>query len=121
LFEQGNISMPTGTQRHKANDLRLQTLGSRRSLFEQDSMPMSHRQGINAKKSTNEARRRKEAAENGVILEKPKAPSNKSSTRRDRGVDAPSLGKFRGGTLKLSRRDMAGMQGSGKPARRTKR
>lgn len=66
-----------------------------------------------------EARRRRNAKENGVILEKVSmSHSNKKgakykskSGRRERGVDAPGVGRFSGGTLKLSRKDVASIQG----------
>lgn len=78
-------------------------------------MPKSHRVGITKKADVKEATRRKEAKENGVILEKATSKKkNASSSRRDRGVDVPGVGKFSGGTLKLSRRDVASIQGPSK-------
>jgi len=59
----------SGSNRHKAIDLRLQALGSKSSIMTQESMPMSHRKGITAKAAQKEAQRRKEAKENGIILE----------------------------------------------------
>ncbi|KAF2496576.1 hypothetical protein BU16DRAFT_437211, partial [Lophium mytilinum] len=59
----------SGSNRHKAIDLRLQSLGSKTSILTQESMPMSHRKGISAKAAVKEAQRRKEAKENGIILE----------------------------------------------------
>lgn len=118
LFERGNSSTAdttaTGVQRHRATDLRIQNLGARGSLFEQDKMPMSHRKGIEGKKRSREAKRRLEAKENGIILEN-KQRTSMSTGKRDKGVDAPGLGRFRGGTLKLSKSDIAGMQGPGRP------
>lgn len=125
LLESGKMITASGTQRHKATDMRIQNLGSKASLFEQDKMPMSHRKGINAKASTKDARRRKDAAENGIILEKAQTqPSGRRSgppSRRERGVDAPTLGKFRGGTLRLSSKDIAGMQDQKSANRRRRR
>lgn len=74
-------------------------------------MPMAHRQGIAAKGQSREDSRRKDARENGVILEKATQKGISDKPKRERGVDAPGVGKFRGGTLKLSRRDVADIQG----------
>jgi len=114
LLEQAKSSPAPGTQRHKAVDMRMQSLGSKDSLFHQEKMPLSHRKGILAKATSREAVRRKEAKENGIILEKPSGKA-RSIARRERGVDVPAVGRFRGGTLKLSRTDILDIQG---PARR---
>ena len=102
--------MPSGRNRHKAVDLRLQSLGSKSSTLKQQKMPLAHRKGIVAKAADREDRRRREAKENGVILEKA-VTSKKTRVKRQRGVDAPSVGKFRGGMLKLSKKDVADIQG----------
>jgi len=107
----GSSTAPEGKGRMKALDLRLQDLGAKKNLAEQEKMPLSHRKGIKAKIASREAGRRKEAAENGIILEKAKMTA-KAEPRRDRGIGAPSIGKFRGGTLKLSSRDVKSMEGS---------
>lgn len=117
LLESGTSDLnPTGKNRHKALDLRLQALGAKKSIFEQKKMPKSHREGIQNKIIKTEANRRREARENGIILEKPVFKQQKSSgKRRERGIGAPAVGKFSGGTLKLSRHDLASIQG---PSRR---
>ena len=102
--------MPEGKGRIKALDLRLQDLGAKPSLSEQVKMPLAHRKGIQAKAANRESSRRKEATENGIILEKAKF-TGKVEKRRERGVDGPSIGKFRGGTLKLSSRDVRSIEG----------
>lgn len=103
---------PTGKNRHKALDLRLQALGAKKSIFEQNKMPKSHREGIQSKAIKTETNRRREARENGIILEKPVFKQQKSSMkRRERGVGAPAVGKFSGGTLRLSKHDLASIQG----------
>lgn len=97
-------------------------------------MPVAHRVGITKKADQKEARRRHEAKENGVILEKvsftsgsgagsKKAGAKYKSVKRQRGVDAPGVGRFSGGTLKLSRKDVASIQGpsSGGAARKGRR
>ena len=119
LLEQAKTSTSSATHQHKATDMRLQSLGSKGSLFGQEKMPLAHRRGITAKAGAKEALRRKEAKENGVVLEKAMSSPFQSRIRRDRGVDAPFLGKFRGGTLKLSRNDIANIQGPRKPGFRS--
>ncbi|KAE8412588.1 hypothetical protein BDV36DRAFT_300761 [Aspergillus pseudocaelatus] len=110
LLESSSDLAPTGKNRLKALDLRMQSLGAKASLYHQN-MPSSHRRGIKAKAEKKDDKRRREARENGIILEKP-APKTKPSTgRRERGVGGPSIGKFAGGTLNLSKRDLSAIQG----------
>ncbi|KAJ4303154.1 pre-rRNA processing and 40S ribosomal subunit assembly [Kalmusia sp. IMI 367209] len=94
--------------RHKLTDLHIQSLGAKSSIFSQKSMPMAHRKGIVAKQKRGDAKRRAEAKENGIVLEREKRET-KAVGRRERGVGAPSVGKFKGGTLTLSKRDLAGL------------
>ena len=79
-------------------------------------MPMSHRKGITAKKVEREDARRKEAKENGIILEKVGGgrgeDKRKVGKKRDRGAPgAPGVGKLVGGTLMLSKRDVFAIEG----------
>ena len=75
-------------------------------------MPMSHRKGIAAKAVHKEETRRREARENGIILEKAKMVKKKGAdARRDRGVGGPGLGRFSGGTLTLSKKDIMEIEG----------
>ncbi len=120
LLEQAKGLTNPGTHRHKATDMRLTTLGSKSSLFGQERMPLAHRRGIVAKAGSREVLRHKEAQDNGIVLEKLVKSSVQPKGRRERGVDAPSLGKFRGGTLKLSKDDVASIQGSSRPRSRAK-
>ena len=112
-----STSNPTlsGNNRHKATDLRLQSLGSKSSILKQEKMPMAHRKGIIAKQGEREDKRRREARENGIILEKAKMKRT-GEGRRDRGVGAPAVGKFTGGTLQLSKKDISDIEG---PKRRS--
>ncbi|KAK0265179.1 pre-rRNA processing and 40S ribosomal subunit assembly [Friedmanniomyces endolithicus] len=103
--------VPEGKVRVKAVDLRLRELGAKGSVLEQKTMPLAHRKGINAKAAGRETARRKEAVENGVILEKVRT-SAQPQKRRERGIGAPSIGKFRGGTLKLSSHDVKSIERS---------
>lgn len=114
---------PEGKSRLQALDLRLQDLGAKKALAEQTKMPLAHRRGIQAKAAGREVSRRKEAAENGVILERKKGKltarvgggggdvGGGGAERRERGIGNPSVGKFRGGTLRLSSRDVKSIEG----------
>lgn len=105
---------PTGKNRHKAIDLRLQSLGSKSSVFKEEKMPMAFRKGIVAKSRGIEEERRKQAKENNIILERPQMKGQKSTSikKRERSVGDPSVGKFRGGTLNLSKHDIKDIVGS---------
>ena len=89
-------------------------------------MPLAQRKGILAKTKLQEENRRQEAFENGIILEKAKA-KKRSNGLRKRGIGAPAVGRFQGGTLKLSRKDVAEIEGprkipmGGKGGKRRKR
>lgn len=91
--------------------MRLQDLGAKSSALDQEKMPLSHRKGITAKSASREANRRKEAVENGIILEKQRFAA-KSMKKRDRGIAGPGIGKFQGGTLRLTSRDVKSIEGS---------
>lgn len=101
---------PTGKNRHKALDLRVQALGSAISIYKQEKMPMSHRKGIVKKARNKEEKRRKEAKEAGIVLER-KKDVRKERERRERGVGGPAVGKFTGGMLILSKKDVASIHG----------
>ena len=94
--------------------MRLQSLGLKGSMFHQEKMPLAHRRGILAKAAERETGRRKEAQQNSIILEKATGRSRTKALRRDRAVDVPAVGRFRGGTLRLSKKDVLDIQG---PAR----
>ena len=79
---------------------------------------MSHRKGIEERAMVKEEVRRREAKENGIILEKEVKKKGGVKRKRDKGVDAPGMGTFRGGTLKLSKRDVEEIQGSGRGGER---
>ena len=72
---------------------------------------MAHRKGIISKQSEKEAKRRSEARENGIILEKAKMAKKSSVGKRDRGIGAPGVGRFSGGTLTLSKKDIYDIEG----------
>ena len=79
-------------------------------------MPFAHRKGITAKSLEREEIRRREAKENGVILEKAVKSRKALEAKRERGLGAPSVGKFKGGMLKLSQKDVADIVGPRKPS-----
>lgn len=73
---------------------------------------MSHRKGIISKQSEREEKRRREARENGIILEMVKGGTKRQKEgRRDRGIGGPGVGKFAGGTLRLSKKDIFDIEG----------
>ncbi|KAF5584232.1 swr1-complex 5 [Fusarium pseudoanthophilum] len=102
----------TGRTRQKATDLRVQALGSKVSIHKQEKMPMNMRKGIVAAAHSREAKRRREAKENGVILER---ETGKKKGRRDRGrdvaVDRPGVGRLKGAELRLSDKDIKSIEG----------
>ncbi|KAJ5183110.1 hypothetical protein N7492_000726 [Penicillium capsulatum] len=114
LLDSAEELAPTGKNRLKALDLRMQSLGAKTSLYDQQKkMPTAHRRGINAKAASKEDKRRREAKENGIVLEKPnKVTKSSNNGRRDRGIGGSSIGKFSGGTLNLSKQDLISMKSS---------
>lgn len=111
LLDPQSSLTPSGQNRHKAMDLRLQEMGSKSSLYHQQNMPMAQRKGIAMKIAEKEERRRYDAKENGIILEKAVKRKKGAGARRQRGIGAPSVGKFKGGMLKLSKQDILEIQG----------
>lgn len=114
LLEKSSGSALTHTHRQKAIDMRIQALGAKSSIFTQTNMPVSHRRGIMAKANQREKARRKEAKENSIVLEREVKTKGSRAARRERGIGAPTVGKFKGGTLRLSRRDIGDIQGRSK-------
>lgn len=116
-------SAPEGAARLKALDMRIRDLGGKKSHLDQDRMPIAFRKGMVAKASEREDKRRTEAKENGIILERfgaKTAGRAGAATRgggRERkkaiGTGGPDVGTFRGATLRLSKNDIKGIEGSG--------
>lgn len=84
---------------------------------------MAIAKGIKKAAETKEEKRRRQAKEAGIILEK--ATKKKSDVvRRERGVGAPSVGKFKNGALIIGKKELAAMSGSkssnGKAGKRRK-
>lgn len=112
LLDSSSDASISGVNRHKATDLRLQSLGAKTSILKQEKMPLSHRKGILAKQSEREEKRRREARENGIILEKVKGNTKSHKQgKRERGIGGPGVGKFSSGTLRLSKKDIIDIEG----------
>lgn len=73
---------------------------------------MNMRKGIVAAAGAREAKRRREAKENGVILERETGKKGRRERKRDFGVDRPGVGRLKGAELRLSDRDIRGIEGS---------
>ncbi|KZM23689.1 pre-rRNA processing and 40S ribosomal subunit assembly [Ascochyta rabiei] len=102
----------SGIARHKSTDLHLQSLGAKGSVFTQKKMPMAQRKNMAQKARLTEEKRRHDAREAGVILEREQRVGMKDKDKkRERGVGGPSIGKFRGGTLSLSKKDVRSITG----------
>ncbi|UKZ77727.1 hypothetical protein TrVFT333_005451 [Trichoderma virens FT-333] len=103
-----------GRIRQKALDMRIQALGSKTSILKQEKMPMHMRKGINAAVVEREAKRRREAKESGVILER----ETGKKKRRDRksggggGGFGPAVGRLKGAELRISERDVKKIEGT---------
>lgn len=117
LLDPRSSLTPSGQNRHKALDIRQQALGSKSSMFTQQKMPLAQRKGIIAKSAGREEKRRQEAKEGGIILEKA-AKTKSKDPKRERGIGAPSVGKFSRGMLTLSKRDVTKIVGPSKRSRR---
>ena len=121
-------SAPEGAARLRALDMRIRDLGGKKSHMDQERMPIAFRKGMVAKAGQREDKRRTEAKENGIILERFGAKSAGgggagAATRgggkeRKRGgvigIGGPDVGTYRGATLRLSKNDIKGIEGSGK-------
>ena len=62
----------SGKNRLRALDLRMQSLGVKTSTFDGGKMPMNMRKGVTVHRQGLENKRRRDARENGIILEKEK-------------------------------------------------
>ncbi|PTB64368.1 hypothetical protein BBK36DRAFT_1161422 [Trichoderma citrinoviride] len=103
-----------GRVRQKALDLRIQALGSKTSILKQEKMPMHMRKGINAAAVEREAKRRREAKESGVILERETGKKKKRDRKSGGGGGGfgPAVGRMRGAELRISERDVKKIEGA---------
>ncbi|SPO00503.1 uncharacterized protein DNG_03251 [Cephalotrichum gorgonifer] len=112
-FTEGRIRMHT-------TDLRITSLApGSASILKQKKMPMSMRKGIESTKTRKEETRRREARENGVILERKggdaAGPGKRAGGKKRGGprLDMPGIGRLKGAELTLSDRDIRGMESGG--------
>ncbi|VBB86483.1 Putative protein of unknown function [Podospora comata] len=116
-------SFAAGRTAKKTTDMRFQALGAKDSILGQAKMPMAMRKGIVSHATAKEAKRRKEAKENGIVLEREVKKSKPSRGRRGGGrgepreVGAPGVGRMKGATLRISAREAEVLNRPG-PARR---
>ena len=103
-----------GRIRRKTTDLRIQALGAKQSALAQAKMPMGMRKGINTAAVTKEDKRRREAKENGIILEREAKKVKSGGVKKNRSlrpVDLPGVGKLRGAELRITERDVRSIEG----------
>ncbi|KAL7935973.1 hypothetical protein V8C35DRAFT_296510 [Trichoderma chlorosporum] len=106
-----------GRVRQKALDMRIQALGSKTSILKQEKMPMHMRKGITAAATEREAKRRREAKESGVILER-ETGKKKGRDRKSGGGGGggngfgPAVGRLKGAELRISERDVKKIEGT---------
>ncbi|CAK7235627.1 pre-rRNA processing and 40S ribosomal subunit assembly [Sporothrix curviconia] len=87
------------------------------SIFTPANLPMSIRKGMAAAAALRETKRRREARESGIVLERPAAKLvSKSAAKRMRAVDAPAVGRMRGSELRLRDKDVREIEGPRKGA-----
>lgn len=74
---------------------------------------MAMRKGIIRATESKEEKRRREARENGIVLEREakKAVNRKKS---ERAVDLPAVGKMRGAELRISKREIREIENEGR-------
>ncbi|KAL6811017.1 hypothetical protein GGI42DRAFT_349976 [Trichoderma sp. SZMC 28013] len=104
----------SGRVRQKALDMRIQALGSKTSILKQEKMPMHMRKGINAAAVEREAKRRREAKETGVILERETGKKKKRDRKSGGGGGGfgPAVGRLKGAELRISERDVKKIEGT---------
>ncbi len=93
-------------------------MGREAAVPKQAKMPMAMRKGIAQHAFKREEKRRREARESGIVLErkggKTAGKTGKTGQGRRRGeapVDLPGVGKMRGAELRISARDARSIQG----------
>lgn len=74
---------------------------------------MHMRKGMAAASEAREAKRRREAKENGIILERETGKQKRRSRGRDGGgVDRPGVGRLKGAELRISEGDVKRIEGT---------
>lgn len=92
----------------------MQALGSKVSIHKQEKMPMHMRKGMMAASDARETKRRREAKENGIILERETGKQKRRSRggRDGGGVDRPGVGRLKGAELRISESDVKRIEGT---------
>ncbi|KAK6522228.1 hypothetical protein TWF281_002795 [Arthrobotrys megalospora] len=114
------LSHSSAKNRHKAIESRIISLGGN-PIKQKGNIPMHIQKGMKLKQRLREEKVKREAKENGVVIDKESKRAKerrkdmermqrRKGEKRDAGVGHASIGKFRGGELRLSRRDVAGMR-----------
>ncbi|KAH6611022.1 hypothetical protein Trco_001042 [Trichoderma cornu-damae] len=102
----------SGRIRQKAIDLRIQALGSKTSIHKQEKMPMHMRKGINAAAVERETKRRSEAKESGIVLEREAGKKRRRDRKSGGGGFGPAVGRLKGAELRISERDVKKIEGA---------
>ncbi|KAL5604450.1 hypothetical protein BROUX41_002420 [Berkeleyomyces rouxiae] len=109
-----------GKLRRKTTDMRVQALHhSAGSTLTQANVPMHIRKGRAAAQASREDKRRRQARENGIILERKGGDAEGSAKRRKKSggsgagprVDMPGVGRMNGAELRISERDVKSIEG----------
>ncbi|KAK6542547.1 hypothetical protein TWF694_006494 [Orbilia ellipsospora] len=111
LLDQKTLSHSSASNRQKAIESRIQSLGGTPlvKLTNSDSkIPMHIRKGMAKKEAMRVEKKKKVARENGIVVAKEK--KKKRERKREGGVGGPSVGKFKRGALVLSKRDVGRMR-----------
>ncbi|RPA80471.1 hypothetical protein BJ508DRAFT_415451 [Ascobolus immersus RN42] len=98
----------TGKNRHKATAMRIAELATTHGVKtdKTEKMPMNMRKGMIKAQESREEKRRREAKEAGIILEKARKKDTGKEERRDRGLNLNGMGKFRNGALVISKKEV---------------
>ncbi|KAF3901814.1 hypothetical protein AA313_de0206787 [Arthrobotrys entomopaga] len=111
LLDQKTLSHSSASNRQKAIESRIQSLGGTplaKLTNSEARIPMHIRKGMAKKEAMRVEKKKKVARENGIIVAKEK--KKKRERKREGGVGNPSIGKFKKGALVLSRRDVSRMR-----------
>ena len=115
LLSASSTTTGSSSNRHATTAMRLAALGA--APAKPQRMPMAQRQGIERKNRELEQGRRAEAKESGTVLErkggKERERKGRRSREREREVGGPSVGRWKGGTLVLGKKDVQAIRGSG--------
>ncbi|KAF8461279.1 hypothetical protein BDZ91DRAFT_737648 [Kalaharituber pfeilii] len=110
--------LPTGKNRHRAINSRITHLGGKD--LTKHKMPVPMKRGLKLGRAAAEAKRIKIARDGGIVLEKKtmseeerKKKEREERKRRENRGFKPAVGKFRNGSLVLSKKDIREIEGGG--------